>query len=207
MKRMMVALFLCLSLPVAWAQQVWKCETNGQVRFSDKPCPNDGRALPADSLKPNVADGVKPEAARAAIAPASAPAVPAPVVPAGNVCPGDAELRDMRTRANSTTLGDAERQFLEDEARRVDQCRRGQGRYTDADWAVSRDAQALQTRISDREREAARRRAEAMHTAADPEEGGRIERRRLADERLQHQKRQQQRQLLRAQNPASGPIR
>ena len=110
----------------------------------------------------------------------------------------------METRANSTTLGDAERQFLQDEVRRVRQCRSGKGRYTEADWAISREAQAAQTQLSERARYDARQRAEAMHSAADPEEGDRIARRRIAEERAQ---RRAERDAQRSQNPASMPAR
>lgn len=192
----------------AGAQQVWKCETDGQVRFSDKPCPGGGQPVAGRTLQPNVVDSLKPEQVRAALgggtaASAAAGAVPMP----GNACPGDAEIRGMETRGNSTTLGDPERRFMQDEVRRALQCRAGQGRYSESDWAVSRAAQAAQSQLSDRARLDARLRAEAMHSAADPAEGDRIAQRRLAEERLQH--RHLQRQLLppglpRGQNPASG---
>ncbi|HEV6964862.1 hypothetical protein, partial [Roseateles sp.] len=68
------------------------------------------------------------------------------------------------------------------------------------DWAISRDAQAAQTQLSDRARRDARLRAEAMHSAADPLEGDRIARRQLAEERM---RRAEQR---RAQNAASQPM-
>jgi hypothetical protein len=206
--RWMLWLGLGLAAGGAWAQPVWKCEVAGQVRYSDRPCQDSGKPLSERSLQPNVVDGMKPEVARAAIAAPSAP-VPAvaPVVGqrAANVCPGDSEIRSMETSAGSTTLGDAERQFLQDEVRRAWQCRKGQGRYDDADWAVSRQAQAAQSRIADRDRRSARERAEAMHSAADPDEGDRIARRRLAEER---QRQRQQQNLLnpqRGQNPALTP--
>lgn len=203
MKRWMGALGLGLALlgSGANAQQVWKCEVAGEVRFSDKPCPGSGQPVAERSLQPNVVDSLKPEAVRAALA-GPAPAS-APVAPAGNACPGDAEVRGMETRGNSTTLGDAERQFMQDEVRRVLQCRAGRGRYTEADWAVSRQAQAAQTQLSDRARQDARLRAEAMHSAADPDEGDRIARRRIAEERLQQ--RRNSMMLPRGQNPASTP--
>lgn len=184
----------------AGAQPVWKCDVDGKVRFSDKPCPGSGQPVPERSLQPNVVESLRPETVREALGrppAASAPAgLPAPA------CPGDAEIRDMETRGNSTTLGDPERQFMQDEVRRALQCRAGRGRYTDADWAISRTAQAAQTQISDRARRDARIRAEAMHSAADPEEAERIARRRIAEERLQQR---QQRALLRSQNAASTP--
>lgn len=181
------------------AQPVWKCEVAGQVRYSDRPCEAAGQPLPARRLQPNVAGGLAPEAVRAALAPASAGS--APNAPAANACPGDAEIRDMQTRGNSTTLGDAERQFMQDELRRAWQCRKGQGRYSESDWAVSRAAQATQSNNGDSDRRDARLRAEAMHSAADPDEGDRIARRRIADERL----RAQQEWARRGQNPASTP--
>lgn len=202
MKWMAWSLVWCLATTGAAAQQVWKCEVGGKVVFSDKPCPQSGQPVSERTLQPNLVDSLKPEVVRAALDAASA--APAAPGPAGNSCPGDGELRGMETRANSTTLGDAERRFMQDEVRRVRQCRSGQGRYRDADWAISRDAQAAQSQLSDRVRRDARVRAEDMHAAADPDEGDRIARRRIAEERMQ-QRRAEQR-LQRGQNPASTPL-
>lgn len=204
MRRVSSCLGLAIGLALlpfgAGAQQVWKCELNGQVRFSDKPCPGSGQPVAERSLQPNVVESLKPELIRATMGAASAAS--APIATAGNACPGDGEIRGMEVRANSTTLGDAERQFLQDEVRRVRQCRAGQGRYREADWVISREAQAAQTQLSDRARYDARLRAEAMHSAADPDEGDRINRRRIAEEKMQHR---QQQQRQRIQNPASAP--
>lgn len=204
----LLGLGMACGLSVAGAQPVWKCEAAGQVRYSDRPCEAAGQPLPTRQLQPNVAGSLAPEAVRAALAPV--PAASAPNPPAANACPGDAEIRDMQTRGNSTSLGDAERQFMQDEVRRAWQCRKGQGRYTDADWAISRQAQARQSNTTDRDRRDARLRAEAMHSAADPDEGDRIARQRLAEERLRQREQQQHNgavpgTLPRAQNPASSP--
>ncbi len=196
-----VGVLLGLGLPGAWAQQVWRCELDGKVNFSDKPCPKTGQPVAERSLQPNVVDSLKPEVIRAAIGTEAAASAPLPP-PAGNICPGDGEIRSMETRANSTTLGDLERQFLQDEVRRAWQCRKGQGRYREADWVISREAQAAQTQLSDRVRNDARLRAEAMHSAADPDEGDRIARRHLAEDRI---RRRNQQLLQRGQNPASTP--
>ncbi|MFN3861629.1 MAG: DUF4124 domain-containing protein [Roseateles sp.] len=203
MKWMVWGLAWCLASTGAAAQQVWKCEAAGKLVFSDKPCPQSGQLVPQRALQPNVVDGLKPEAVRAALdaAPASAPA--AQSAPSGNVCPGDDELRSMETRANSTTLGDAERRFLQDEVRRVRQCRAGQGRYRETDWDISRAAQAAQSQLSERARHDARVRAEDMHAAADPDEGDRIARRRIAEERMRERRAEQR--LHKGQNPASMP--
>jgi hypothetical protein len=214
MKHVGLSLGLCLALSSAGAQQVWKCDVAGQVRYSDKPCQDSGKPVSERSLQPNIADGIKPEAVRAAIgASAASVAGPAAPAPAGNVCPGDDEIRGIETRGSSTTLGDEERQFLQDEVRRAWQCRKGQGRYTEADWVVSRQAQARQTNTGERDRRDARLRAEAMHSAADPDEGDRIARRRIAEERLRQRQQQQQQQQNgfvqrgnpRGQNAASSP--
>ncbi|RZL30697.1 MAG: hypothetical protein EOP35_23395 [Rubrivivax sp.] len=200
MKRIGVGLGLCLALSGAWAQQVWKCDVAGKVVFSDKPCPQAGQQLPGRNLQPNVVDAMKPEVVDAAMGRPAVPPQPL-AAPAGNACPGEGEIRGMQTRGNSTTLGDAERQFLQDELRRARQCRNGQGRYTDADWDISREAQAAQTQLGERARQDARQRAEAMHSAADPDEGDRIARRRLAEERLARRQQQAQSQAPKGQNP------
>jgi hypothetical protein len=198
MRQMGLGWMLALSVSGAAAQQVWKCEVGGKVHFSDKPCPQAGQPLPERNLQPNVVEALRPEDVQATLGRASAAS--APPAPSGNACPGDGEVRGMEVRANSTTLGDAERQFLQDEVRRVRQCRAGQGRYREADWVISREAQAAQTQLSDRARYDARLRAEAMHSAADPDEGDRIARRRIAEEKMQRRQQQLQR---RSQNPAS----
>ena len=198
-----VAVGLALAASGAQAQQVWKCQVDGQVRFSDKPCQGSGQPVSERTLQPNVVDALKPDTIREALgrpAPASVPGTPAPS--AGNSCPGDAEIRSMETRGNSTTLGEPERQFMQDEVRRALQCRAGRGRYTEADWAVSRAAQAAQSQSGDRARRDARVRAESMHSAADAEEGERIARKRLAEERQQQR---QQQAWRRGQNAASSP--
>ena len=101
---------------------------------------------------------------------------------AANTCPDSTELRDMETQASSRTLGEPELRFLQDEIRRALQCRKGQGRYSAEDWRVSREARDAQNRADARDRLAARRRAEAMHSAADPFEGDRIAARRVAED-------------------------
>lgn len=200
MKRIAWSLGLCLLLSSAAAQPVWKCEVAGKLVFSDKPCPQAGQPLAERSLQPNVVEALKPAVVDAAMG--RPPAASAPPAPDGSACPGDSEIRGMETRAHSTTLGDAERQFLQDEVRCARQCRNGQGRYREADWAISREARAAQTQIGDRARHDARLRAEAMHSAADPQEGDRIARRRIAEETMQ---RREQRQLHGTPATASSP--
>lgn len=77
MQRVAVGFGMWLVLGSAWAQQVWKCEVDGQVRYTDQPCEKSGQPLPARSLRANVVDSLATEAARAAPSASSVAAVPA----------------------------------------------------------------------------------------------------------------------------------
>lgn len=180
---------VAMAAPTAQAQ-VWKCTIDGKVQYSDQPCPAKGEAMTSRSLQSNVidtsADRAAIERAKAAAAeqqaatatPSAAPA--APVAPA-NVCPSDRDIAGMETKASSISLSPEAKRFVQDEIRRARQCQKGQGKYSAADWTVSKqavDAQSSLTGGPD-----ARRRAEAVHSAADPAEGDRIARQREAEER------------------------
>ncbi len=189
-------LLLLLALaPPAAATEVWKCRIAGELRYADRPCPTGTQQAETRLLRPNelAVPRLPVPAVETAVpaAPAQAQADPGPA----NSCPSDAELRDLETSASSTTLGMAEKAFLLDEHRRALQCRKGQGRYSAQDWAISREARADQNSRS--KAADARRRAEAMHSAADPLEGERIARQRLTAERRGHRPR-----LLPADPPA-----
>jgi len=188
---LILAAMLCCAGALTSAQaQVWKCVVDGKVQYSDQPCPAKGEPMKSRSLQSNVidtsADRAAIERARAATAeqqaatatPSAAPA--APVAPA-NVCPSDRDIAGMETKASSISLSPEAKRFVQDEIRRARQCQKGQGKYNAADWSISKqavDAQSSLTGGPD-----ARRRAEAVHSAADPAEGDRIARQREADER------------------------
>lgn len=195
-------LLLGLAAPAAQAE-VWKCKVGDKVHYSDQPCPVHGDPLPARQLQPNVVAPVKLAPAEPG---ASAAGVEAPFRP-GNVCPSDAEIRAMETRLSSISYEREEKDFLGDEVRRARQCRKGQGRYTAEDWDISRQAQSAQSNLSGAAD--ARRRAEAMHSAADANEGERIARQRQSEEegRRRHQLRRErpERPLGHVQAPAPTP--
>ena len=154
--------------------QVWRCEVDGRVLFSDRACAAgghvlDGRRLHANTLQPG-AVAAAPQAVPVAAAQASSLAV-------GGACPGEQEIRNIESKARSITLSAQERRFLHDEVRRARQCRKGQGDYTEADWQISREAQDDQGSLD--QGRSARERAEGMHSAADPLEGDRIALRRV----------------------------
>jgi hypothetical protein len=178
MKRFLVLSALALIGLGAEAQQVWKCPVGDQIRYSDKPCPQSGQPLPERQLQPNIVEPVRAPAASDPFG--SAPAAASSAERRRNVCPSDAELRSMETRASSITFGPDEKLFLQDEIRRALQCIKGQGHYTASDWDISRRAQEAQSSLSGARD--ARLRAEAMHSAADPDEGDRIARRRQQED-------------------------
>ncbi len=169
------------------AASIWKCEANGRVMLSDTPCPTTGKLVDSRTLESNSlqAQPVKPVD----------PALLAPpvVTEQGNVCPSDLEIRNIETQASSSSIGDAQRNFLNDEMRRARQCQKGQGRYTAKDWQVSKDAREAQNNNAGGRAE--RERAEAMHSAADPIEGDRIAKARQLDEVLRRQEEAQARLL------------
>jgi len=45
MKRVVLGLLVCAALGSASAQQVWRCEEDGQVRYTDQPCEKTGRPV------------------------------------------------------------------------------------------------------------------------------------------------------------------
>jgi len=147
-----LALFLTVLAAASQAGEIWKCQQDGQVRYSDRPCPAQGDTLSPRALQPNVV------AAERAASGAAASRL------AGNVCPDDIEIAAMETRATASSLGPAEQRFLKDEIARARQCRQGSARYSAADWALSRQSQADQFRPG--AEGPARQRAEAMHRAA-----------------------------------------
>jgi hypothetical protein len=158
--------------------QVWKCMENGRTVFSDLPCPKNGRELDARQLNANTVQGHRVPATKDMADPPAAPATAmSSAATRTSVCPTDQEIRNMEVKASSITLQARERDFLNDEIRRARQCRKGQGHYSAADWQASREAQADQSSLDGRER--ARKKAEGVHSAADPVEGDRIERREL----------------------------
>jgi len=159
------------------AAEVWKCKLGELTQYSDRPCPAQGEPLATRALQANLVD---PSVASRAAGPLGG------MGNVGNVCPDDAEIGAMELRASSSALGLPEKAFFREEIGRARQCRLGQGRYTAADWALSRQAQAAQGRQAGGAE--ARQKVQARHQAADAAEAARLAR-------------------LNAQNAASAPAR
>ena len=173
------AVAACALTPVQ--AQVWKCNDNGRTVFSDQPCPASGRQLDPRKLNGNSVQAERVVTDENMDAPRGNPAQARVVRQSQqNSCPSDQDIRNTETKLSSITLGKKEREFLDDEIRRARQCRKGQGNYAAEDWQVSRDAQDDQNSLTSKQR--GRSRAEGMHSAADPIEGDRIERRKLVEE-------------------------
>ncbi|RZI58633.1 MAG: DUF4124 domain-containing protein [Rubrivivax sp.] len=166
--------------------QVWKCTTDGKTHYSDQPCAAKGEQMRPQSLQSNVidtsADRAAAERAKAAEQQQQANGMPSSAEAApSNYCPSDRDITAMETKVSSISLSPDAKRFVQDEIRRARQCQKGQGSYSASDWNVSKqavDAQSSLTGGAD-----ARRRAEAMHSAANVSEGDRIARQREAEER------------------------
>lgn len=166
--------------------EVWKCSINGRLQYSNLPCPSDGAPMAPQTLQGNVIEtraesGTAPASAGERTTSASASGSMNAAAASDNVCPTERNIGDMETKASSITLTLESKRFIQDEIRRARQCQKGLGRYSAADWAISRaaiDAQSNLTGAAD-----ARRRSEAMHSAANPNEGNLIARQREAEER------------------------
>ena len=183
--------FIAVFSLAAQAGQVWKCQEGERIIFSDTPCPTTGKAIPARKLQANVvqsepvSDSYEPRndtpgrLLRSGNTTSAARATPPAAAPT-NVCPSEQEIRNIETKMSSITLGKREKAFLDDEIRRARQCRKGEGNYSGDDWRLSREARDNQNNLT--QRETARRRAEGMHSAADPIEGDRIANKRALEE-------------------------
>lgn len=197
-----LAFAMGMTFGVAHAE-VWKCTVDGKVHYSDQPCPTKGEAMPARKLQSNAVDASADRARVAASTTDTEPAAAtdrdlnlnrptgAPAVPA-SFCPSDRDITAMETKASSISLSAEAKRFIQDEIRRARQCQKGRGQYTASDWNVSKqavDAQSSLTGGAD-----ARRRAEAMHSAADAAEADRIARQQEAERREAARKEQWQQQ-------------
>lgn len=169
---------------------VWKCKEGDRVIFSDAPCPSTGTPMQPGKLQGNV---VRAQPLPPKPHPRSEPAATDGIgtfsassrgtsQPAGSVCPSEQDIRNMEVSANSATRSKKDNEFRQEEIRRARQCRAGQGNYTAEDWRISQQAQNDQSSVLDRKRKEAKARAEGMHSAADPIEGDRIHRERIAEQ-------------------------
>lgn len=184
-QRTVAALLLLISIAGAARAEVWKCTIDGKPQYSDRPCQASGAPMTQRSLQANVVDSAVDRAkalATEAEQPPPSPPRPAPQpVASANVCPSDRDIASMETTASSTTMNPESKRFVQDEIRRARQCQKGLGNYSAADWAISKEAVNAQSSLSGAAD--ARRRSEAMHSAANPAEGELIARQRDLEDR------------------------
>lgn len=169
----------CASLALAGLvqAQVWKCEKDGQITYTNTGC-GGGKLVEDRKLQGNVLDAYRAPATFDRPSQGQA----AQDEPQDSECMSDQQIRNMETSGSSIGLGKKERQFIAAEVQRARNCQRGEGRYTARDQKVSRDAVAAQTEIRAKSRQQARDAAEAMHSTANPAEAQRIQATRAAEE-------------------------
>ncbi len=188
MKRLIVAIGAALFLPqVGMAQTVWKCQVNGKTTFSDAPCPSSGTMLDQRNLNSNTVGAVRRQWSEESDQQEGGRQHYRPSGQASS-CPSEREIKNMETSASSITIGKKEKAFLQDEVRRARQCAKGQGNYSSDDWKQLKETRDAQSSI--RDGADARRKAEGVHSAADPIEGDRITAQRRHEERMREERRQ-----------------
>lgn len=197
MKRLIVAFGAAFFLPQAgMTQTVWKCQVNGKTTFSDAPCPSSGTMLDQRKLNTNTVGAVRQQWSDESEEPQDGGHPHYRSSGQASSCPSEREIKNMETSASSMTIGKKEKAFLYDEVRRARQCAKGQGNYSQDDWKQLKETRDAQSSI--RDGASARRKAEGIHSAADPIEGDRIAAQRRHEDRLREERRR------RAQ--ATGPI-
>lgn len=204
MQKWLITLCLALALPqVAGAQAVWKCKTNGKTSFSHEPCPKNGTTLADEQLNANTIGAVRRTrsdddyARRQTVETHMSQQAMQQGGPRSS-CPSNLDIRNMETQASSNSLTREKKAFMQGEIRRARQCQSGQGHYTDRDWQDLKQARDDQSSLTGAR--AARARAEAIHSGADP-----IEADRIASERAEEE-RQRQLRARQVRTIGAGPI-
>ncbi len=118
-------------------------------------------------LRANTVDGTRPappvpRRARSADPPSEPAATPQ------SYCPPREQIQGLAVSASSVTIGHRERDFLQAEVSRLQECSNGQGTYTQQDWATIITAHQSQSRIDARDRERTREAAELIHLHRGP---------------------------------------
>lgn len=188
MKKLIFAIVATFFLPqIGMAQTVWKCQVNGKTTFSDAPCPSSGTMLDQRNLNANTVGAVRGRWSDDSEQAQEGGRQHYRSSGQASSCPSQREIKNMETSAGSVTIGRKEKAFLEDEVRRARQCAKGQGNYSQDDWKQLKETSAAQSSIKDGA--AARRKAESIHSAADPLEGNRIDAQRRHEERMREERR------------------
>jgi hypothetical protein len=157
------------------SQTYSKCiHPSGRVEFSDRGCDvnSQGTVLrqhsntldASASRQQNHVEPQRDDPSQSRIA--NQERVKTAVAPAQGVCPTDLEISNLETKASSITLRDVDRKFLQAEIRRARACKKDGGSYGAEDWKQINEAQNSVNRIDSRDSEAARVKAEGIHSVS-----------------------------------------
>jgi hypothetical protein len=105
MRRMVWGLAFALAMGSAAAQQVWKCEVDGRVIYTDEPCGKAGRPMPPRSLMANVVDSPPALAASAGLAASGVPEAAEPLAPAASAASVPAAVAQPAPSAPTRAAG------------------------------------------------------------------------------------------------------
>lgn len=158
-----------LVITVSVNAQVYKCNVDGKVVYSDVRCPDAREVDPAKLRANTLSTTPLPNQRRPAPPPQPAPypesarATNPQRQQLATVCPSEREILNLETSAKSVTLREEERDFLLAEIRRARACRKEGGNYTADDWKSIKENQAGQNRIDENDRRRERELAEGRH--------------------------------------------
>lgn len=181
-----ITLVLSLALGAVAQASAWKCQIDGKIVFSDKPCAEQGKKLDTSSGQSGGFTASRQEALRAREqreqqmdGDSSASLDRGGVAQGGGraqgptSCPSRQEMANLRTSLSSNHLKQEQRLSAELEA--AERCHRGLGQYTANDWAALRDVRADISSVDERTRQRAAAREAAVYRVADPELAAQLE--------------------------------
>lgn len=186
-----LAVMILSASPAVSSDTAYRCvERNGQVMFSDVPCPTSASRQSVVSTIPATRGiggqeyrqlrnlwAIRGDTERQRNTPQRAAVVGEYAqTPRANNCPSERDIANLETKASSITLDTKSRNFLLAEIRRARACNVEGGRYAQEDWERINSGIADQGRINPGDREIARRNTENTHMiVASPAEQRRMQ--------------------------------